>query len=288
MWFNGMSIVGSQVAMLSTHPDYRRQGVFERIASASREDTKRNGIGMSFGFPNDLSYSGSVKHRWLDLGRVRDLVWVLNAKEFVRPMRRNPVMKRFVSMLLSIVAPRLDGRGRDGHGHDLKVIPGFTEDVGTVWDSLKHRYDVGIERTGAYLKWRYHRTWGDYQILSAVRGAQTLGYAVFRNPSQNGAGRGHICELISTDDELGVYQALVKEVQRRSAEQGVITLTASSSCSRGHRTALRSAHVQTLASIMKSLCCDHGHLVAQFLQDGQRVQRGRLRWYHSIGDRDFG
>lgn len=287
IWFHGTAIVGSQVAMLSTHPGYRRQGVFERIAVASREDAKRNGIGMSFGFPNELSYPGSVKHRWLDFGRVRDLVWVLNVQEFVRRMRRNPVMKPVVSMLLSTVTPRLDGRGRGGGSHDLKIVPGLMEDAGTVWGSVKHRYDLGIERTRAYLTWRYHRTWGEYQILSAVRGAQTVGYAVVRTPSQE-PGQGHLCELLSTNDEVEVYQALLKEVQRMSAEQGVITLTASASCSPGYRTALRGARVQTLASIMHSLCHENGHLVAQFLQGGERVRPGRLRWYHSIGDRDFG
>jgi GNAT superfamily N-acetyltransferase len=288
MWFNGKSIVGSQVAMLSTHPDYRRQGVYDRLSWSALEDAKKNGIGVSFGFPNEFSYQGSVKHHWVDSGRVKDLVWVLSAKDFLRRMQRNSVTKLFVSMLHSFVAPRLDSTRRSGHTPGLEVIPGFTEDVETVWDSLKHQYDLGIERTEAYLEWRYHRTWGDYQILSAVRGAQTLGYVVFKTASQNGAGPGYICELISTDDNVDVYQGLLKEVWRRSKEQSMISLSASSSCSRGHHTVLGGTRSRTLALLMKSLRRENGfHLVAQFLQEGQRVQPGRLRWYHSIGDRDF-
>lgn len=274
--------------MLSTHPEYRRQGVFERIAVASREDSKRNDIRMTFGFPNELSYPGALKHGWLDFGRLRDLVWVLDTREFVRRMRRHRLLKPALSMLLSIVTPRLNGRGRDGRSHDLKIVPGFMDDAGTVWDSVKHRYDLGIERTAAYLKWRYHPAWGEYQILSAVRGAQTVGYAVVRTSSENEPGSGHLCELISTNDDVAVYRALLTEVQRRSVAQGAIALSASSSCSRGHRTALRSARVHTLASMMKSLRRESGHLVAQFLKGGERVRPGRLRWYHSIGDRDVG
>jgi hypothetical protein len=45
---------------------------------------------------------------------------------------------------------------------------------------------LGIERTQAYLEWRYHRRWGDYAILSAVRGTQTLGFAVFRTVERDG------------------------------------------------------------------------------------------------------
>jgi ribosomal protein S18 acetylase RimI-like enzyme len=73
MRFRGAPIVGSQVAMLATHPDYRRQGVFERLAAAALEDAKKNGIGVTFGFPNEFSYPGSVKHGWVDYGRVKDL-----------------------------------------------------------------------------------------------------------------------------------------------------------------------------------------------------------------------
>jgi GNAT superfamily N-acetyltransferase len=288
MWFKGKSIVGSQVAMLATHPDYRRQGVFETLSVSALEDAKKNGIGVAFGFPNAFSYPGSVKHGWVDFGIVKDLVWVLDSKDFLKRIQRNSVTKLFASVLLSFAAPRLNSTSSSGHNPDFEVIPGFMEDAGVVWDSLKHEYDLGIERTKAYLEWRYHRTWGDYQILSAVRGSQTLGYVVFRIASTLGAERGYICELMSTHDNVQVYQTLLREIWRRSRAQGIISLSASSSCSRGLHAVLRGTRSRILTLTMKRLRQNYGHSVALFLQEGQRVQPGRLRWYHSIGDRDFG
>ena len=287
MWHAGKSIVGSQVSSLCTHPDYRRQGVYDSLARSALEDAKKNEIGVSFSFPSELSYRGVVKHGWMDLGKMRDLAWVLDPEDFARRMRRTPVTKLFASVLLSAAAPELNGMRTGGGTGDVEIADGFMEDAGSVWDSLKHGYDVGIERTKAYLEWRYHRHWGDYQILSAMRGGQTAGYAVFRAAAP-GSGRGRICELISKNDDVHVYQRLLKEVRRRSRAQGMIVLAASAACSPGHHAVLRHTRARILASIMKSVRYDRGHMVALFLQGGQRVQPGRVRWYHSIGDRDFG
>lgn len=288
MWFRGQSIVGSYVCMLATHPDYRRQGVFRRLSRSALQDAAKNGIGVTFGFPNAQSFPGSLKNGSVDFGRVRDLICMLNPPDFLGRVRGGAVARGLVSILLSFAGPRWEVMD-DGGDPAYDMIPGFPEDVGTVWDSLKHRHDLGIERTKMYLAWRYHRIWGDYRILSAVRGTQTLGYVVFRTAMEHGEQRGRICELISAGDDMRVYRGLLKAAVTRCQTEGAVVLSASAACSQGCRTALRAAGFRYPASILKTLRGGrYGHLVGLFLQGGQRVQPGPLSWYHSIGDRDAG
>jgi len=123
MWFRGTPIVGSQVALLATHPDYRGQGVFDRLSGLALEDAKKNGIRVTFGFPNNFSYPGSVKHHWVDFGRVKDLTCVLNRKDFLARVEANSVAKGFVSILLAFAAASdgarnqsIPSRRRSDHG----------------------------------------------------------------------------------------------------------------------------------------------------------------------------
>ena len=130
-------------------PAYRGQGVYERLAWSALQDAKQNGIGVSFGFPNELSYPGSLKHGWMDLGRVKDLVWVVNAKDFLRRMQRNRVTKVFVSVLLPFAAPRLDGTEGSGHprpGSDPRVHGGCKDSLGHAETPVRprHRTNQGL------------------------------------------------------------------------------------------------------------------------------------------------
>jgi GNAT superfamily N-acetyltransferase len=288
MWFYGKPVVGNQIGLLATHPDYRRQGVSESLAWSARDDAQKTGIAITFGFPNRYSFPLSVKRGLVDFGRVNDLHYVVKRADFVNLRHRNPMTRFVISTLLYFAVLGLGG-AINGGNLEFELIPGFMEDVGMVWDSLKHAYDLGIARTREYLQWRYDRIWGDYQILSAVRRAETLGYVVLRTASKKDGKTMSICELLSKDDNMQVYQGLLEEVLRRSREEGITYLSASSSCSRGYHTALRRSRFRNLTPIMNVFrTSGDSHLVARFHEEGQRVQPADLKWYHSIGDRDFG
>jgi len=287
MWFHGKSVVGSQIGLLATHPDYRRQGVTERLAVLARKDGDTNRIAVTFGFPNRYSYPLSIKRGLLDFGEVHDLEYVLNRVSFVKLRHRNPLKKSVASLLLSLASVGLVRPTHADKPFEVEMTPGFLDDVGTVWESLKHAYDLSIERTRAYLAWRYNRIWGDYAILSAVRRGETLGYIVFRIARQTEAKIAFICELVSIDDDLHVYRRLLEEVLRRSRDEGITYLAASSSCSRASHSALRKSGFRNFDSVMNVFRGYNAHLVARF-EKGHDVQAARLKWYHSIGDRDFG
>ncbi len=287
MWFCGKSVVGSQVGLLASHPNNRREGISERLGLLALEDAKKNGIALTFGFPNRYSYPLAIKRGWADFGRVNDLLCVLKRAEFVKFRHRTPMMRLLISTIIYLTGIRLDGRTTRGHNFEFEIIPGLADDVGMVWNSLKHAYDLGIERTREYLAWRYDRIWGDYLILSAMRRAETLGYVVFRTVKHDDVDTISICELMSKNDNMQVYLGLLEEVLRRGREERIIYLSASSSCSRECLTALRRRRFRNIPAIADLLPNSaDSHLVASF-EEGKRIQPAQLKWYHSIGDRDF-
>ena len=45
-----------------THPAYRKQGIFVSLAKSVYEELRSNGVKLVYGFPNDNSFHGFVKH----------------------------------------------------------------------------------------------------------------------------------------------------------------------------------------------------------------------------------
>src|ERR1700753_3105343 len=56
--FNYETILAAASAYAMTHPDYRRQGLFEELASRTVELCRTLGVKLVFGFPNQNSLPG--------------------------------------------------------------------------------------------------------------------------------------------------------------------------------------------------------------------------------------
>lgn len=110
-----------------THPDYRGQGIAEKLGKQVYDKATELGYRMVIGFPNQNSKNLFFKKlNWINLG---------NILEFEKSIEKcNKINSR-----------------------NLKIyeINNFDEKTNRIWDLNKNNYEFIVERNSDFLNWRY-------------------------------------------------------------------------------------------------------------------------------------
>lgn len=153
----GVRIQGKDwIAALSgttmTHPNYRGQRLFPKLAQATYDHLARSGMAMVWGFPNLFSHRGLIRDLgWRDIYEVPALRLPLNPGLSLPTSSRILELERFDS--------RFDG----------------------LWERVRDDYGVIAKRDRKHLQWRYEwNPGGGYRILAWVEGGVLLGYALLK------------------------------------------------------------------------------------------------------------
>ena len=86
-----------------------------------------------------------------------------------------------------------------GKDFDINEISSFTSDFNDLWNRIKARYLITIERTPEYLAWRYReQPFFNYKILTAKKDGLLQGYLVWRLEEDQGFRIARIVDLAST------------------------------------------------------------------------------------------
>lgn len=137
-----------------THPDFRGQGLFVRLASDLYDRLQQQGYFMVWGFPNDQSHRGFV----------RDLAW--------RDIGEIPMFQSDLSSL------REQPRASDA----VQELLGFDARADRLWSTICSDYDLSVQRDRRFLDWRYSlNPQNKYRILGYSQGDELLGYVVFKS-----------------------------------------------------------------------------------------------------------
>ena len=275
----GTTVTASQGLNLATDPKFRNQGIATRLLASSFEDARRNGLNLTFGFPNRLSYRLAIRRGGCDMGEAGELHLVLDRERYLRSRQGGLVHKtlRRADLALSGTGP-----GR----HPVERTPGksyltkgFAEDAGSVWVSARDRFDLGLERTREYLEWRYDARWGDYQATSLVKGGQTCGYIVTAADTKTDSKLTRIYELLAGDDKPETYEVLIDAAVEAGLKEGSAYLTVSASGSDVSLSSLKRAGFRKARWGAR-------YMVNPY-EDDLRQRLVGAKVYQSLGDRDY-
>jgi GNAT superfamily N-acetyltransferase len=298
MRYYGGACIGSQSLQTATHPNFRRQGIFDTLLSSCLEDAKKNGVKFIFGFPNRYSYQGFMKKNWIDHGISTNFHCILNRKKFVNSRYNGFAMRAISGAILRLLRahprqPKPWQEENSGDARNIEIIEGgdFSSDIGTVWDSVKHKYNLGIERTREYLKWRYNSIWANYQVLTATRRAESVGYAVYRTVESKGVKAISICELIGKNHEKEVYERLLHEVLTRAYQEDsdIGFIIASAGRQTGYDGIINKKGFRNFERIIGAFRgLPSSHRILYPVDPKDRDSLTHATWYYSPGDCDAG
>jgi len=187
---------------LVVDPRYRRQGVYRALATQIRDDIQDAGYRFMSAFPNQKSMPQMVKSDMYHMvSRVPLVIRPLNAQALPAGYVGNALLRWGVNFGWAIASrtlwrERFPSQNKPGlclvaEGKELD------EAYDRFWERVKLKYDLMVVRDRAFLQWRFcDIPTRDYQILSARRDGELVGYMVLRQTEVRGIQAGVIADFL--------------------------------------------------------------------------------------------
>ncbi len=188
-----------------THPDYRRQGMFEILAKENYSQASKKGIHIIHGFPNEFSYPGFIKKLdWFNVSDMQLLFRPLNWKSTFKLKIDNKFLLKLGAVIGNLAQHSIFRTKKAPALKDLKItkISSFDDRIDDFWNEISNQYKIIIVRRKDYLNWRYSAPDANYSILIAEKAHKIFGYIVLGHRMQRGVKEGHVFDLIAQSEEI--------------------------------------------------------------------------------------
>jgi len=228
---HGKELLAAETGDAFTHSQFRRRGISTKLRISSTKFALNEGIQVVYGIPNSQSLSVSKKTDRLPCPFVRlslmtkplrilrtIVISIINLSlgrkldssfSFLFTM----LMKKFYRSIF----PRLKSISTN-ESFNIFTLDKFTDEIDGLWGS--QRYIFFTIRDKTYLNWRYFENPDKYQIIVAKSGNEYLGYVVTKISKSGKAAS--ICDFITVDDRLDVFNALIQKAEDILRKAGVL------------------------------------------------------------------
>jgi len=217
MRINGKEGLASHSQDTMTHPDFRRQGIFEELANRTYQQAAKAGLQLAYGFPNRYSYPGLVsKLSWLDVCKVPFVLKPLSVRNTLRRRIKNRFLVAVSSVLAKAFLLIFARESRPPIDPELTVedASSFDDGANELWKEVSGDFGIICVRDREQLNWRYvdipHRR---YRILIARRKGRMVGYVVLGLAVKEGFTAGEIVDLFAVRDDGALSLLLSKAVE---------------------------------------------------------------------------
>jgi predicted N-acetyltransferase YhbS len=217
-------------------PEYRRQGIHTTLTAQRREDLQNAGYRFVCVYPNQRSMPTLVRSgKHILVSQVPLLVRPLKIRVLGDRYIRNPLIRRGVGLGWRIGSHTLwreSEPSMDGTGLHIEEDTQPDEAYERFWEQVKTKYQIMLVRDRAFLQWRFvDIPIRKYQMLSARKGGEILGYIVLREADIRGTMTGLIADFLvlpgETGDQAGLrllYEALQRFKQAELPLTGALML----------------------------------------------------------------
>lgn len=161
------------------------RSIFERLSREVWTEGVSRGVGIMWGFPNQMALPGHLKAEWgtLLLNSVK-LVRPLSSAGIARALARRISWKhgiagylaRLAAIPLSLAINLMRPLKQPGN-HEVVAVPHFDDRVDDCWQRIVERNPmISIDRTSRHLNWRFGHD--SYVRVVCLSGDQVTGYAI--------------------------------------------------------------------------------------------------------------
>ena len=216
------TVLGAQTMDVMTHPEYRRQGLFTKLALFCYEMAMKRGYEVFYGFPNPFSYPGFIKNlNWDHTGDITH--WVRPIKPSCHPNVPS-IIGTFADLAMTVI-PK--GSRGDYLLHIGKPSDNQLEPLLESWCAEK---DIcRTARTPAWVHWRYSpKSQNNYEWICAFLNDELLAVAVWgiRNPSGKSAALKRACLVELLGQDQNAVRSVLRETIIRAGANGAAFLEA--------------------------------------------------------------
>jgi len=162
-----------------TDTRYRGQGIFTSLAKEVYDLCSKYELHAVFGYPNQNSYKGFIKHLgFKDIYNIPLLVRILRLSNIVR----SRLGKRKWMPFASVMAKSYDLYFKVSKFNftAIEEVTHFDQAFDELNEHLSKRFPIFVKRDSVFLNWRYFDNPFNYRVYAIRRGGKILGYLVYR------------------------------------------------------------------------------------------------------------
>ncbi len=281
-------VTGSLSLQTMTHPDYRRQNIFETLAVKAYEEAEKDDIFFVFGFPNKFSYPGFVKKlQWFDIAYRQLMVKPYDWGTVISSQIKNKYLATFLAFGASCTAPIFNmvmGINRKTVPKDLDIvqISSFDEHIDVFWNEISKRYKIMVVRDSRYLNWRYVDVPNaEYVIFLAKRSGEIEGYTILRCRPWDALEVGCIFDIMAYSPETA--QGLLYKTIEYFKQQKPDFVFCDMIADKSYSNLFRMNGFLSVSRLKKKAFCAYltsPRITMEFIADAEN-------WYSQQGDSDW-
>lgn len=277
-------VLSAQGIDTMTHPEYRRQKLFETLAARVYADFEKEGISFLFGFPNELSRPGIIrKLNWFDIATMIIMLRPLNWETIISIKVSNRLLLRFLSFVanaffnIDFYKPRVL---LVGDGLAIKRVSYFDDRIDRLWTRISSRYPIMLVRNKEFLNWRYVDLGADYTIFTAEKGEEVVGYLVSGRRQRRNRQASIIYDLVAESDQIN--QCLLSEVIQDCIRAGDAFIEYKLIADNNYHKLLKKNGFLSIPFIEGTYFCGY----TNSKQLSQSFIKNHRNWFVQVGDSD--
>ncbi len=215
--FESKIIAGALSLNTITHPGYRGQGYFTKLAELTYIECEKKGINFTIGFPNANSVGGFLsKLKFKEIGRLPLLIKVINPSSafFNFLFKSNSQVESEIELMK---ISQLSNFSK------LDLIADGSKYL-SFWNKFKTKNCITTDRTIDYLKWRYvDIPFRKYHLFKFSKNDEIVGIIVIRLKNIMGVRCGILVEHLALNNEISANK-LINEIKRSKLDLIIATV----------------------------------------------------------------
>ena len=222
--------IGTLSLNTAVHPDYQGQGIFPTLARQTYNESAKEGILITYGYPNERTYPIFIKKLdWFKIPSLPMLFMPLDLKRLlVRKIHNRyvvEVLKGFGLLFLKIFFR--EKRHDTSEKIDVVKVSSFDDRFDEFWNEASKGYKIITVRDKTYLTWRYLDNPNyNYRTYLAEKEGKILGYIVLKLTVMDKYSKSAmIVDLLTLPDRKDVTYSLISKAIEYFREEGADVVT---------------------------------------------------------------
>jgi GNAT superfamily N-acetyltransferase len=284
----GSRVIGAHELDMMVKKEYRNLGTFFSLFKFRLETAREKGIALSFGLNDRVLRTFAERFLgYRDVDTIPQFLRVLDARRHAEEKYGGGKRGKLAFLSLSFLILLADLRVRmrtlvSGSPYSLRKRESFDGAFDHLWEKVRGVLDIAVERTSAYLNWRYvENPVRQYEIYTAEkRDGALAGFIVFAClPELRNCGV--ILELVTAPGEPGAALLLLARALSEMKSRGAAAAVAWCFTDQRNTEALRAAgFAKEEQNLFLQVRRIEENLDWDYITD-------RRRWFISMGDNDY-
>ena len=211
MWLANEKVKAAQHCDTMVHPQYQREGIFNRMGKFAIQYLRENGFALSYGFPGRPSRPGFLRQGWRIVAPTEIMFRAVHPQKLISSKLKSRLLGNGLGFFYDrLLNTKTTETFQPSSSFQVGVFDQYTDELKEV-DALRDESVIDLVRSESYLRWRFD--WHpdhNYKYIVAKRDGKLWGYAVVSiQEKANGLVYGMITDYLVKNRDIACFGILI-------------------------------------------------------------------------------